>query len=394
MKRLISLFALLTICLFGMAKAWSPSTLPVQKEYVDSTDFDAVCNPDAGLISKDQEAKLNEILWDLHSKFGVQGLLILVKEIDPEDAYSFAIEVANKHKVGNKKTNLGFVMLVTTEGRDYSILTGDGMEKYLTDAKCSYIARHTMVPKLKEGKWFEAMYDGLNDIEGLVTGETEITEAMLQEDKGGDGDSDLPLIGGIFLGLFGGLGYMAHRANRKARTCPKCGKHNIAMKLRSTQDASKVEIPAECADSQTFITTLAALPQLEITQAKDVADAEKTIAEAAKMVGVKADNEEVKRPEQILVKDYYICPDCNEVILKQYVTSGDRFHIGNFNGAGLLAWGVIEAAAAASSSGGSSRRVGASFRSGGSRSSHSSRPTTHSTFGGGHFSGGGASGKF
>lgn len=377
MKRLISLFALLTICLFGMAKAWSPSTLPVQKEYVDSTDFDAVCNPDAGLISKDQEAKLNEILWDLHSKFGVQGLLILVKEIDPEDAYSFAIEVANKHKVGNKNTNLGFVMLVTTEGRDYSILTGDGMEKYLTDAKCSYIARHTMVPKLKEGKWFEAMYDGLNDIEGLVTGETEITEAMLQEDKSGDGDSDLPLIGGIFLGLFGGLGYLAHRSNRKARTCPKCGKHNIVLKLRCTDDASMAEVPAECADSKTFISTVVALPQFTITKANEV---------------ITAPEDEAYRPKNILVKDFYICPDCNEVILKQYVTSGDRFHIGNFDGNGLLAWGVIESIASDSDSDSGSSR---SHRSSGSSSSHrSSGPTRHSTFGGGHFSGGGASGKF
>lgn len=377
MKYLSSLLTLLFVCVLSAHAVWTPSTLPVQKEYVDSTDFDNVCNPDAGLISKDQEAKLNGILWDLHKKYGVQGLLILVKEIDPEDAYSFAIEVANKHKVGNKKTNLGFVMLVTTEGRDYSLLTGDGMEKYLTDAKLSYIARHTMVPKLKEEKWFEAMYDGLNDIEGLVTGETEITEAMLQEDKGGDGDSDLPLIGGIFLGLFGGLGYLAHRSNRKARTCPKCGKHNIALKLRCTDDASMAEVPAECTDSKTFISTIAALPQFTMTKADEV---------------ITAPEDEAYRPKNILVKDYYICPDCNEVILKQYVTSGDRFHVGNFDGSGLLAWGIIESIASDSDS--DSGSSSSSHRSNGSHSHHSSGPTRHSNFGGGHFSGGGVSGKF
>ncbi len=377
MKRLTSILTLLTFCLFSLAasedhKAWTPSTLPIQKEYVDSADFDAVSNPDAGLITAEQEGKLNEILWDLHSKYGVQGLLVLVKEIDPEDAYSFAIEVANKYKVGNKKTNLGFVMLVSTVSRDYSLLTGDGMEKYLTDAQCSYIARHTMVPKLKDGKWFEAMYDGLQDIEGLVTGDTEITEAMANQGNSGDGDSDLPLIGGIVLGLFGGLGYYAYRSNRKAKTCPKCGKTNIIMKLRSTQDASKVEVPAECADAKTFITTLAALPEPAITKAQELLGADKD-----------------DRPKNILVNDYYVCPDCNEVILKQYVTSGDRFHLGNFNGAGLYAWGTIYSAASSSSSSSSS----GSHRSR-SSSSQSSRPTRHSTFGGGHFSGGGASGKF
>ncbi len=232
MKRILSFFvvALCAVCTF--ATAWRPETLPVPKNTNDSTQVSYVSNPD-GVLTAVEVANINDIMFRLEKNQGVRGLIIAVKEIDPDDPYEFTIGVGNLHGIGGK-SNTGFIIMVASVSRAYEIMPGEGMEKFLTDAECSTIGRNEMVPLLKEGKWGEAVLAGLNKVAAICNGEEELTPDKDDE----EGGSNFFLwVGGGIAGLIGLGAYNG----RKKRECPKCKKHNCKIKLRHTVLAADEE---------------------------------------------------------------------------------------------------------------------------------------------------------
>lgn len=333
MKRILTTLAISIITLIGYATPYTADNLPVSTQYLDSLDFSAVSNPD-GILTAAEVHVLDSILWSLHEEQRVQGLVIAIKESDPDDPYEFAIQVARKYGVGGKNST-GFIMLVTTEQRGYQILTGDGMEKFLTDAQCSTIGRRVMVPSFKEGEWGTGLIAGLKVIDGICKGEVELNTAP---DADGEDDGDLGTALLCIFGPIGALGGYAYYSSRKSRECPKCKKHNYRMVKRTVKKLSEDDDPED---------------------------------------------------KQVQVVDFYTCPDCNYATQRKYLSTTDKYYLGTFNGKGKLGWGLV-AAAAASALGSRRRRGGGGFSGG----SSSSGPSFHSTFGGGSFSGGGAGGRF
>lgn len=327
MNRLLT--TLLTTLITLSAYCYTADDLPVSTQFIDSLDFNAVSNPD-GILSTAEVDSLNSILWSMRKNQGVQGLIICIKESDPDDPYEFSMQVARKYGVGGKQ-DVGFVMMVSTMQHGYQILTGDGMEKFLTDAQCSYISRNIMVPELKKGEWGRALIAGLTTIDGICKGEVELNTANDTENED-EGDIGLALL--ALFGPIGGICGLMYYNNRKAHKCPKCAKHNYAMRKRTVQ---KLE----------------------------------------------GDGETVE------VVDLFTCSDCNYAHERQYMSTTEKFYIGTFDGKGPLRWGEIAAATAAGASISSGRGFGrgGGFGGGGGGS-------FHSTFGGGHFSGGGSGGRF
>lgn len=284
MKRILItiITALITISSYA---AYTVDNLPVSTQFRDSLDFNAVTNPD-GVLNAAEVDSLNSMLWSLRQHQGVQGFVIAIKESDPDDPYEFTMQVARKYGVGGKQS-LGFVMLVTTDQRGYQIISGDGMEKFLTDAQCSVIGRKVMVPAFREGQWGRGLIQGLATIKGICTGEIELNPDANSEDE--EGDLGLALL--AIFGPVGALGGVAYYVNRKNRTCPKCKKHHYTRRERVVR---KVE----------------------------------------------GDGKSVE------VLDKYQCSDCNYTRYKKFLSTTDHYYIGVFNGKGRYRWGEIIAASA------------------------------------------------
>lgn len=263
MKRFLSLFALVLCAMCAFAKAWRPETLPVPKNTNDSTQVSYVSNPD-GVLTAAEVASINDIMFRLEKNQGVRGLIIAVKEIDPDDPYEFTIGVGNLHGIGGK-SNTGFIIMVASVSRAYEIMPGEGMEKFLTDAECSTIGRNEMVPLLKEGKWGEAVLAGLNKVAAICNGEEEL--APDKDDEEG-GSNFFLWVGGGFAGLIGLGAYNG----RKKRECPKCKKHNCKIKLRHTVLAADEEgAPSEQAIEEAIQSKLFAMKVQKNSQIADKA---------------------------------------------------------------------------------------------------------------------------
>lgn len=284
-----SLLTLLLACITAVAFAapYTAESLPVSTKFKDVRDFNAVCNPDGILTAADVDS-LNTMLWSLREKHGVQGLVVCINESDPDDPYEFAIQVARRYGVGGKKST-GFIMLVTAQQRGMSILTGDGMEKYLTDVQCSRIERNIMAPFFKRGQWANGLMSGVLVIQSVCSKDNELLNAMNHNDNTEEID-DVTGVILFFLLFFGVAGGSIFYAVFKKRKCPQCGKLKYKLKLRTV---------TKVANTST----------------------------------------------QVRVVDLYVCNACGYEHEKEYKSDTDTFYIGTFNGKGKYKWGMIMAAA-------------------------------------------------
>lgn len=218
MKRLYT-FLLLTLCTLALwAKPWSAESLPP----LDNTT--RVSNPD-GVLNQWAIDSINTMLLSV-DKHNVQCLVVVVKNIENDDPYEFAIGLGRRFGVGGKK-NLGVVIVLASDDRSYQIVTGDGMEKFLPDAICARIENRAMLPYLREGDWDNAMVAAIKMMKGYLDEEPEIMEQLRGEDDDCEDDDISWFLGLLF---FGGIAFLFVSAIISAiieSKCPKCGKHKV-----------------------------------------------------------------------------------------------------------------------------------------------------------------------
>lgn len=405
---------LMFVTLTSVAKPWTAKTLPVPNNTTDSTLVTYVCNPDH-ILSPAEVDSLDQIMFSLEKSQGVRGLIICVAETDPDDPYDFCIEVGNTYGIGSKKST-GFIVLVSTVSRGWEILTGDGMEKFLTDAQCSRIGRNEMVPYLKEEKWGAGLMAGLRAIQSVCSGETELLADDDEEDDE-EGGNLLLWFGG---GLAGLIGLGAYNS-RKARQCPQCKKTNLRKVLRQTVlDSSEegalddTEIEEQIQDAlaelkaggktlkkqyRTFNHEALAMvgdDELNTVRTKDqtadpakasVIDEDKEMNKIMKSAGVNMHSFEKSKKhkyKKVRVIDITCCPDCGYERRNERAGTTYDYKLGLFTSGTFGA--IYHSSESSSSSSGS--------RSHHSSSHHSSGGHSWGSSGGGHFSGGGAGGRF
>lgn len=122
---------------------------------------------------------LDERLAYLRDSIGVETAIVVLPAIDTElygSAKDFATELFNTWGIGNKETNNGLlILLLTAEGeREIVFETGLGTETTLTDGLCKLIQTRKMIPFLKEGEYGEGLIAGVEEVEKVFDGTSEL----------------------------------------------------------------------------------------------------------------------------------------------------------------------------------------------------------------------------
>lgn len=226
MKRIALVTLLISVCLMAAAKVYKPSDIrPVHLE--DRNRY--VCNPD-GILSQSAVDRIDAAFRTIEDSTGIQSLIAVVTDIDPDDCFEFAHQLGETVGVGRSGSDNGLVILLSTGERCVQFATGYGIEGILTDALCKRIQVRYMNPHFADDEWDE----------GMVAGAEALKDILLKGDYDDDDDTDkIAVLAGIItaIGMFLFVVGIVLFIDRKSRKCPKCGK--IALKQVSVSTISK-----------------------------------------------------------------------------------------------------------------------------------------------------------
>jgi len=117
-------------------------------------------------IFKDDEVdKLTELLKQFQNKTTNQIAILTIDSISPyENIKNFNMDLFNEWGIGLKNENNGLLITLSKNLRQVFITTGLGTEKILSDSTCSSIIQTHMIPKFREGQYYEGVMDGSKEI--------------------------------------------------------------------------------------------------------------------------------------------------------------------------------------------------------------------------------------
>ena len=221
-KTLVSVILVL-LCGFISAKVYKPADItPVHLQDRDRY----TSNPD-GILSDQAVTRIDAAFRTIEDSTGIQTLVAVVGDIDPDDCFEFTHQLAEKVGVGRSSSNNGLVILLSTGERCVQFATGYGIEGVLPDAICKRVQERYMNPHFANGEWDE----------GMIAGAEALKEILLKGEYDDDDDdlADTSVLY-VFLGILLLIIGLAIAMYRKSRKCPKCGK--IALKQVSISTIS------------------------------------------------------------------------------------------------------------------------------------------------------------
>lgn len=226
MKRIVIAVLLVISTILASAKVYKPSDIqPVHLQ--DRNRY--VCNPD-GILSGAAVDSIDAAFRIIEDSTGIQTLVAVLSEIDPDDCFEFTHQLGEKVGVGRSSSDNGLVILLCTGERCIQFATGYGIEGVLPDAICKRVQERYMNRYFADDNWDA----------GMVAGAQALKDILLKgEYDDEDDDNDKAAIAAIcvFLGMFGFIIVIIIIIDRKSRKCPKCGK--ITLKQVGVSTISK-----------------------------------------------------------------------------------------------------------------------------------------------------------
>lgn len=212
-RALSILLLLLCVLSAAEAKVYRVKDVPMV-HLADRTRY--VSNPD-GILSPSSVVTIDSLLFALEGNTGIQVLVAVLGDIEGSDCFDFAYRLGKENGVGQKKSDNGLVVLLSTGERCVQFATGYGLEGVMPDAICKRIQQQYMVEHFAVDDWDAGMVAGMRAVCGVLDGTME---------PPADDEEDLVAI--LFLVAFVIIGVLVIVfAVWHGSRCPKCGKHNI-----------------------------------------------------------------------------------------------------------------------------------------------------------------------
>lgn len=161
--RLLALLTTVAALLFGSARAQAAYTPPPIDGHVMDT---------AGVLTAVQVARLDQRLEQARLQTGFAIVVLLLPSLNGESIEDVAYTTFNTWGVGSKKGDDGVLLVIATGDRKIRIETGKGVGGALTDLQSSHINREIIGPRLRDGKYYEAVSDGTTAILSELTSGT------------------------------------------------------------------------------------------------------------------------------------------------------------------------------------------------------------------------------
>jgi len=131
-------------------------------------------NDFAGLLNESERTQLEQRLVAYSDSTSTQIAVVIMPDLYGYDPDDMAQRIGQEWGVGQKSTSNGLIILVkpkTGSERGYAaISTGYGLEEVITDAVSRRIVDNAMIPRFKEGNYYEGIVAGVNIVTDLLLG--------------------------------------------------------------------------------------------------------------------------------------------------------------------------------------------------------------------------------
>lgn len=114
---------------------------------------------------------LKKKLNDYNDSTSTQIAIVIVKNLDGDEAGNYAFKLGDKWGIGRKQKDNGMLILISKETRDAFIAPGRGMEGAITDIHCDRIVENIIVPNFKNKNYYEGLNGAVDAIIKLAAGE-------------------------------------------------------------------------------------------------------------------------------------------------------------------------------------------------------------------------------
>jgi uncharacterized protein len=128
-----------------------------------TNDFEAI-------FSKDEEAKLNQIIADFEKETTVEITIITIDSLNvsKEKFDELSLQIARTWGIGKKEKSNGILIAISKGHRQIRIQNGDGIVPILSNEETSEIIQNVIIPFFKKENYFEGTQSGLLKIIELL----------------------------------------------------------------------------------------------------------------------------------------------------------------------------------------------------------------------------------
>ncbi|MGC1241080.1 MAG: TPM domain-containing protein [Chryseosolibacter sp.] len=155
--------SILLVILFYFGSCERPS----KQLWNDSKIEDRVIDS-AELLSSTQEENLFKLIEELEKSVGSQIAVVIINTLHGQDINQYSIQKSEDLSLGRDLYNDGVLITVAYQDRKTRIEVGYGLEKILKDEVTAQIIREQMLPKFREQKVYEGIYESVSAIKKLV----------------------------------------------------------------------------------------------------------------------------------------------------------------------------------------------------------------------------------
>jgi uncharacterized protein len=192
-------FAFLFVCL-GLLSS------PVYALDIPSLDSPVI--DEVGTLGAGAQQQLTKTIEELRNKTGIQLQVYVIKSLEGDSIDSVAIQVFDKWKLGDEKTDRGLLFLIAPNEMRMRIEVGQGLEGDMPDVIGKRIISDVVRPYFQRGEYGLGVAQGVLTIENYLTNTDPAKKAEWQknaESKTGQKSGGFWIIiimGGIWLIIF------------------------------------------------------------------------------------------------------------------------------------------------------------------------------------------------
>ena len=137
---------------------------------------------EVGLLSSEENELLNQKLIKFEDSTSTEIEVVIIPSTKGEDINFLATRFGQTWGIGKKGVDNGVVFLIATKDRQISIQQGRAVEKYLTASVAGQIIDYLIIPKFKQGKWYEGIDEGVNALMEATQGKFKPQKKEKEED--------------------------------------------------------------------------------------------------------------------------------------------------------------------------------------------------------------------